>query len=189
MSSVSTTSPPTTTVLPPLRNTRSTVELIAGFAVIVAFVLLLGLAVVSSGRRTDAGYQLKAAFSHIDGLDIGSDVKLAGISIGHVVSEGVDPKTFQALVVFTVRRDVQLPVDSAAIITSDSLLGGKYIAISPGGDTRMLKAGGELVETQGAISLEQLLSKFIFSVTDTLTQAGQAKAKEGVAAPKAETAP
>lgn len=189
MSSVSTTSQPAAAALPPLRNTRPTVELVAGFAVIVVFVLLLGLAVVSSGRKTDAGYQLKAGFSHIDGLDIGSDVKLAGISIGHVVSEGVDPKTFQAKVVFTVRPDVQLPVDSAAIITSDSLLGGKYIAISPGGDTKTLKAGAEIGETQGSISLEQLLSKFIFSVTDTLTQASQAKAKQGMDAPKGEAQP
>ncbi|MCH4091428.1 outer membrane lipid asymmetry maintenance protein MlaD [Acetobacter sp.] len=188
MSSVSTTSRPAE-ALSPLRRTRSTVELLAGFAVIIAFVLLLGLAVVSSGRKTDAGYQLRAGFSHIDGLDIGSAVKLAGISIGHVVSAGVDPKTFQAEVVFTVRPDVQLPVDSAAIITSDSLLGGKYIAISPGGDTKNLKAGGEISETQGSISLEQLLSKFIFSVTDTLTQANQAKAKKEMDAPKGETLP
>lgn len=80
-------------------------------------------------------------------------------------------------------------MDSAAIITSDSLLGGKYIAISPGGDTKMLKAGGEISETQGAISLEQLLSKFIFSVTDTLTQANQAKAKQEMDAPKGEAQP
>lgn len=88
MSSVSTTSQPATAALPPLHNSRPTVELVAGFAVIVVFVLLLGLAVVSSGRKTDAGYQLKAGFSHIDGLDIGSDVKLAGIRIGHVASAG-----------------------------------------------------------------------------------------------------
>ncbi|GBR06294.1 toluene ABC transporter periplasmic protein [Acetobacter oeni LMG 21952] len=136
---------------------------------------MLALAVLGTGRKSDAGYPLTAGFSHIDGLDTGSDVRLAGITVGHVTSETVDPKTFKASVTFTVRPDLQLPVDTAAIITSDSLLGGKYIALSPGGDTRMLKAGGAVGETQGSISLEQLLSKFIFSVTDTLTQANHAK--------------
>ncbi|NHN89263.1 outer membrane lipid asymmetry maintenance protein MlaD [Acetobacter conturbans] len=179
MSSVSTNSPPSAAVLPPLRQTRSTVELIAGVGVIVLLALLLAFAILNTGRKTDDGYHLNADFSHIDGLDVGSDVKLAGISVGHVVSETVDPKTFKASVIFTVRHDVQLPTDTAAIITSDSLLGGKYISLSPGGDTRMLRAGGVVSVTQGAISLEQLLSKFIFSVTDTLTQANRSKADEG----------
>lgn len=155
---------------------RELAELLAGFVVLAALAALLVLAVIGTGRRSDAGYRLSADFAHIDGLNIGSEVKLAGISIGHVVSETVDPKTFKASVTFTVRPDVKLPVDSAAIITSDSLLGGKYIALSPGGDTRMLAAGATVAETQGSISLEQLLSKFIFSVTDSLTAANKSKA-------------
>ncbi|NHN84188.1 outer membrane lipid asymmetry maintenance protein MlaD [Acetobacter musti] len=174
MNSVSTSAATPSAV--PARPSRSTVELIAGFVVIALLLAMLALAVLGTGRKSDEGYPLTAGFSHIDGLDVGSDVRLAGITIGHVASETVDPKTFRASVTFTVRPDVHLPVDTAAIITSDSLLGGKYIALSPGGDTRMLRAGSTVAETQGSISLEQLLSKFIFSVTDTLTQANRAKA-------------
>ena len=99
---------------------------------------------------------------------MGSDVRLAGITVGHVTAERVDPKTFQAQVTFSLDPKVKLPTDSAAIITSDSLLGGKYIALSPGGADSLIKPGGTMTETQGSISLEQLLSKFIFSVTDSL---------------------
>ncbi len=182
MSSVSTNPQPSALALPPLRQTRTTSELIVGFAVILLFAVLLVVAVINSGRKTDDGYRLTANFAHIDGLDVGSEVKLAGIPIGHVLAASVDPKTFRASVNFSVRPDVELPTDTAAIITSDSLLGGKYIALSPGADTRTLKAGGVLTITQGSISLEQLLSKFIFSVTDTLTQANHAKATDSAPA-------
>lgn len=162
--------------VPLRRSTRPLAELVMGFVVIGALALMLVLAVLGTGRHSDDGYPLVATFDHIDGLDVGSDVRLAGITIGHVASQTVDPKTFKASVRFTVRPDVKLPVDTAAIITSDSLLGGKYIALSPGGDTKMLRSEGVVTETQGSISLEQLLSKFIFSVTDTLTQANHDKA-------------
>ena len=146
-------------------------ELLAGFLVLVFLVGMLVLAMLGHHRHDDGGYQVHASFSQIDGLNIGSDVRLAGITVGHVMSEVVDPKTFQAQVTFTLSPDVKLPTDSAAIVTSDSLLGGKYIALSPGGADALIKAGGALTETQGSISLEQLLSKFIFSVTDTLQKA------------------
>ncbi|MFS3136597.1 outer membrane lipid asymmetry maintenance protein MlaD [Gluconacetobacter sacchari] len=161
---------------------RNSAELAAGCGVLVLLCGLLALAVVDKGRRHETGYRLHAAFDHIDGLSVGSDVRLAGVTVGQVVDERVDPSDFKAEVTFTVRPDVRLPVDSAAIVTSDSLLGGKYIALSPGGSDTMLRAGGEMTQTQGAISLEQLLSRFIFSVTDTMTKANQSRANQGAAA-------
>lgn len=141
------------------------------FELLVGLVVagLLAVLVALVGRHTPAGQgPLKAAFSHIDGLAVGSDVRLAGVTVGHVTATRVDPQTFQAEVTFTVAPNIHLPVDSGAVITSDSLLGGKYIALTPGGDSAVLAAGDAMSETQGAISLEQLLSKFIFSVTDSL---------------------
>ncbi|MFS8369034.1 outer membrane lipid asymmetry maintenance protein MlaD [Acetobacter indonesiensis] len=158
---------------------RTSLELITGVVVLIALALMLVAAIVGEGRKTDStGYPLHASFSHIDGLGVGSDVRLAGVTVGQVVSERVDPATFKAEVTFTVRPDIKLPTDSAAIITSDSLLGGKYIALSPGGDDSNLRADATVNQTQGSISLEQLLSKFIFSVTDTLTRANKDAAKD-----------
>ncbi|MDG6094835.1 outer membrane lipid asymmetry maintenance protein MlaD [Acetobacter sp. AN02] len=161
---------------------RPQIELLTGFVTLIVLAVLLGFAIVGTGYKHTPGYTLHAEFGHIDGLDAGSDVRLAGITIGHVLSERVDPKTFKAHVEFSIRPDVKLPTDSAAVITSDSLLGGKYIALSPGADDKMLEPGGKLMITQGSVSLEQLLSKFIFSVTDSLmknNKASDPKAPDG----------
>ncbi|QDH16950.1 outer membrane lipid asymmetry maintenance protein MlaD [Swingsia samuiensis] len=164
----------TASTRPTARHDR--LELLAGLVVLALLGGLLVLAMVGHHRGSDGGYPVKASFSQIDGLTVGSDVRLAGITVGHVDSEKVDPKTFQAQVTFTLNPSVKLPTDSAAIITSDSLLGGKYIALSPGGADATVKSGGVITETQGSISLEQLLSKFIFSVTDSLQKSQKAKA-------------
>ncbi|MDF7673332.1 outer membrane lipid asymmetry maintenance protein MlaD [Acetobacteraceae bacterium ESL0709] len=145
-------------------------ELITGLVVVVALGGLLLFAILGRHQAGNEGYALRASFAHIDGLSVGSDVRLAGVTVGHVVKTVVDPKNFQANVTFSISPSVQLPADSGAIITSDSLLGGKYIALTPGGDEKMLSPGAVIQQTQGAISLEQLLSKFIFSVTDSLQQ-------------------
>ncbi|MCX5614474.1 outer membrane lipid asymmetry maintenance protein MlaD [Bombella saccharophila] len=150
------------------RTGRDRLELVVGLVAVAILAVLIVIAFIGRQHPQDQGYPLHAAFSHIDGLGVGSDVRLAGVTVGHVRHLQVDPHNFQADVTFTVAPNIQLPADSGAIITSDSLLGGKYIALTPGGETSMLKADGVIGETQGAISLEQLLSKFIFSVTDSL---------------------
>jgi len=154
----------------PRPDRRNAAELATGFVVLIGLVVLLALALLGRHQSGGDGYPLHATFNQIDGLTVGSDVRLAGITVGHVTGETVDPKSFRAMVSFTVKDGITLPEDSAAIVTSDSLLGGKYISLSPGGSEVDLKRGATVMETQGSISLEQLLSKFIFSVTDTLTK-------------------
>jgi phospholipid/cholesterol/gamma-HCH transport system substrate-binding protein len=161
-----------------LARRHDPIELLAGVVVLVLLAALIIAAVIGNGRRSHVGYPLTAQFDHIDGLDVGSDVRMAGVTVGQVVSEKVNPKDFQAVVTMTVRPDIKLPTDSSAVVTSDSLLGGKYLALSPGGADTMLAAGGRITQTQGSISLEQLLSKFIFTVTDTMTKQ-QAATKQG----------
>ncbi|MEE8657617.1 hypothetical protein CGLAMM_08405 [Acetobacteraceae bacterium EV16G] len=119
-----------------IQTRRQTAEIIVGMLVLAVLLLMLILAIAGRYRSGGDDYNLKADFNQIDGLSIGSDVRLAGITVGHVATTRVDPKTYRANVTFTVDRSVALPVDSAAIITSDSLLGGKYIALSPGGTRR-----------------------------------------------------
>ena len=159
------------------------VELLAGLVVLVVLVALITAAVVGNGRRSQTGYQLVAQFDHVDGLDVGSDVRMAGVNVGQVVAETVDPRTYQAIVTLTVRPDIKLPPDSSIVVTSDSLLGGKYLALAPGGADGFLAPGGRITQTQGSISLEQLLSKFIFTVTDTMTK--QAEANKAARQPAA----
>ena len=152
------------------KRAAGAIEFAVGMLVLAGLAGLLALALLGTGRKAPSGYLLTARFPHIDGLGIGSDVKLAGVTIGQVMSERVDPKSYQAVVSFTVGDAIRLPTDSSAVITSDSLLGGKYLALAPGGADAVLKPGEQSGLTQGSISLEQLLSKFIFSVTDAVSK-------------------
>jgi phospholipid/cholesterol/gamma-HCH transport system substrate-binding protein len=145
---------------------RNVSELIAGAVVLAVAAGFLAYAVVSTGRTTSSGYTLTANFERIDGLAPGSDVQLAGVRIGRITSTRIDPKTYQAQIDFTVQDDIKLPTDSSAEIDSDGLLGGKVLALVPGGADKMLASGGRITITQSAVSLEQLLGKFIFSVGD-----------------------
>jgi phospholipid/cholesterol/gamma-HCH transport system substrate-binding protein len=153
-------------------------EVLAGAAVLVVAGGFLAFAVAHSGRSASSGYELTAQFDHIDGLSVGGDVRLAGVKVGAVTDEKINPKSYQALVTLTVRNGIDLPKDTSAEVDSDSLLGGKYVSLSPGGDSAMLKPGQTITITQSAISLEQLLGKFIFSVT-SLNNAGKTSPQGG----------
>jgi phospholipid/cholesterol/gamma-HCH transport system substrate-binding protein len=156
---------------------RNIAEVLTGAVVLLVAACFLAYAVAHSGRSVTSGYTLYAKFDHIDGLGVGSDVRLAGVKVGSVSNETIDPQTFQAVVALSVRDDIKLPKDSAAVITSESLLGGKYLSLQPGGDATMLQPGQTITITQGSISLEELLGKFIFSMT-SLQKGGEQKGGE-----------
>jgi phospholipid/cholesterol/gamma-HCH transport system substrate-binding protein len=145
---------------------RSIAEVLTGVAVLVVAAGFLAYAVAHSGRSTASGYTLYAKFDHIDGLATGADVRMAGVKIGSINGEQIDPQSFQAVVSLTVRNDIQLPKDTAAIVTSESLLGGKYLSLQPGGSETLLQPGQTITITQSSVSLEELLGKFIFSMTN-----------------------
>lgn len=138
-------------------------------AVMGAVVLLFALSFVVIAYKGGAAsgnaqqYTLTAKFDRIDGLNVGSDVKISGIKVGSVLSSEIDPRTFLALVSFSIDERLKLPKDSSAEIIGESLLGGKYLAIIPGGDEEVLKAGEEVAFTQSSISLESLIGRFIFN--------------------------
>ena len=145
---------------------RSIADVLTGAVVLLVAAAFLGYAVANSGRTATSGYTLQARFDHIDGLGVGADVRLAGVKVGSVNEERIDPRNFQAVVSLSVRNDLKLPKDSAAIITSESLLGGKYLSLQAGGDETMLQPGETITITQSSVSLEELLGKFIFSMTN-----------------------
>ncbi len=137
-------------------------DLLAGAVVLVVAFGFLGYALAHTGRSLGGGYTLHARFDRIDGLSLGSDVRVAGVKVGGVSAMRIDPQSYQAVVDFTVADAIRLPKDSSAVVTSDGLLGGKYLALEPGGDSTMLAPGGTVTLTQSSISIEQLLGKFVF---------------------------
>ncbi len=164
---------------------RKASDLLAGAVVLAVAIGFLGYALANTGRGLSSGYTLHAKFDRIDGLSVGSDVRVAGVKVGGVTSARIDPQSYQAVVDFSVADNIKLPKDSSAVVTSDGLLGGKYLSLEPGGDTAMLTSGGEITVTQSSISIEQLLGKFIFSAGNLSSQ----KPADGAAAPATPNTP
>jgi len=134
-------------------------------SLIGAVVLLVaGWFLVFAYERTDSvsseGYILQARFDRIDGLNIGSDVRVAGIKVGSIVANELDGQTYQAVVKFSVSSSINLPIDTAAAISSESLLGGSYLSLLPGIEDEFLANGDEIEETQDAVDLLGLIGKF-----------------------------
>jgi phospholipid/cholesterol/gamma-HCH transport system substrate-binding protein len=158
---------------------RNAAEVLAGLLVLLVAAGFLAYALATSGAGRVAGYRLSAEFDRIDGLTVGSDVRMAGVKVGSVTGTSIDPKTYLAVVDFTVQNDIQLPTDSSASIASQSLLGGVYLSLVPGGSEQMIASGGRVTITQGSVSLEDLLGKFIFSVTDLVSSLQKTAPKAG----------
>lgn len=146
---------------------RSVIETILGAVVLLVAGVFLAFAWSGAQVRTEVGYTLDARFNTVDGLTVGSDVRLGGVKVGSVVDQEIDPETFQAVVRVSIREEVRLPVDTRAVIASAGLLGGRYVNLEPGRADAMLGAGDSFASTRDAVSLEDLLGRVIFLVTDT----------------------
>lgn len=142
---------------------RNLVETIIGAVVIAVAVGFLVFAYKSADVGGTNGYELNAKFESVDGLSLGSDVRVGGIKVGRVAAKDLDQETYYAVLTLSIREDVKLPEDSSAAIVSDGLLGSKFVSITPGGAEDMLKDGDSIDYTQSAVNLETLIGKFMFS--------------------------
>jgi phospholipid/cholesterol/gamma-HCH transport system substrate-binding protein len=112
----------------------------------------------------DQGFELSAYFDSVSGLRVGADVEMAGVPVGRVVSISLDPDPVrnQALVRLRLNRDLQLSEDSMASIRTNGLIGDKFISLSRGGSEQILSAGSFITETESAVDLGSLISKYAF---------------------------
>lgn len=137
-------------------------EILTGAAVVlVAGGFLLYAAQATGYGGPSDGMRLTASFRSIEGVSLGTDVRMAGVKIGTVTDLGLDAETYRARTDLTVDARIPVPEDSTAVVASEGLLGGTYIEIVPGGSLTMLADGGEIVDTQGAVSLLDLLLKYV----------------------------
>jgi phospholipid/cholesterol/gamma-HCH transport system substrate-binding protein len=144
---------------------RNIVETIVGALVLLVAGVFVFYAFAKSDRAGPGGYEVLARFDRIDGLKRGADVTVSGVKVGSVTGFDLDRKTYQAVVRMMVSSSVGLPLDTNAKIVSESLLGGMVVVLEPGGDTKMIQAGGEIDKTQGAVPLSELIAKFMFGST------------------------
>ena len=145
---------------------RNPIETVLGAVVLVAAAMFLVFAYSIADLKAVTGYEVKATFLKVGGLERGSDVRISGIDIGTVTAQTLNPETFQAQVTMSIKPDIVLPTDTEATIVSDGLLGGKYIGLSPGGSDTFLKNGSHIDQTQSAIVLESLINKLFASFTN-----------------------
>ncbi|HZU90539.1 MAG TPA: outer membrane lipid asymmetry maintenance protein MlaD [Stellaceae bacterium] len=155
----------------------SVIETVMGAVVIAVAALFLFFAYTTSRVGAVSGYPLTAQFSSVAGLTIGSDVRLAGVKIGTVTGETLDPKTFLATIHMTIERQYKLPEDTVAKIVSPGLLGDKYLDLVPGGADHTIPPGGRIKYTQASVNLEDLIGQMMYSPSGGAGKAGGGSAQ------------
>ena len=142
---------------------RNILETIVGALVLVIAIGFGFFAYNSSNMKSVDGYELFARFSSVDGLGIGSEVRIGGIKIGVVSEMDLDEKTYEATITMQIRDNVQVPDDSTAAVVSAGLLGSKFVEIAPGGSEEMLEDEAEIAFTQSSVNIESLIGKMVHS--------------------------
>jgi len=143
--------------------TDHTTEVLVGGAVLAAAIGFFVYAGQITGATAGAGgaETYSASFRSVEGVSVGTDVRLGGVKVGTVTAIELDPKTFRAITGFTVDSDIRLPEDTAVVIGSEGLLGGNFVELVPGGSPFDLDPGAEIEDTQSSVSLVNLLLKFV----------------------------
>lgn len=145
---------------------RSLVETFLGGVVVIVAVGFFIFALQATEVGAVNGYGLKARFLKVGGLEVGSDVRISGVKVGTITDRQLDTESFEAVVLFTVRTGLRLPSDTQAVVTSEGLLGNKYLRLIPGSATEFVAEGGEISQTRDYRTLEDTVSEIIFLATD-----------------------
>jgi phospholipid/cholesterol/gamma-HCH transport system substrate-binding protein len=136
-------------------------ETIIGAVVLAVALLFIVFGYMRTGSGSLSGYEIQARLPRVDGLGIGTDVRLSGIKIGSVSDLTLDPKTYLVTLHMNIRDDIKIPDDSSLIVTSSGLLGSSYVSLTPGGSDKMLASGGMIQNSQGSVDLMSLVGRFI----------------------------
>lgn len=142
---------------------RNLIETVMGAVVLIVAGGFLVFAYKQSAVKSIDGYNVRAEFSDISGVGVGSEVRIGGMKVGVVDSLKLNPETYQAYAVLEIKDAVKLPKDTSAAIVSSGLLGDKFIKLDPGGSDDYLENDGVIKFTQSSVSFEDLIGKFVFS--------------------------
>ena len=143
---------------------RFNLEVAVGLFMVVGFLCFAWLSIRLGDVSffSNRTYPIRADFGSVSGLKPGASIEIAGVPVGRVASIKLDQQSYQAEVTMDINRDVKLQEDSIASIRTAGIIGDRYVDISPGGSPDLLKPGGVITETESAINLEELVSKYIF---------------------------
>jgi phospholipid/cholesterol/gamma-HCH transport system substrate-binding protein len=143
---------------------KMNLEMIVGLFLLAGFACFSYLAVKMGDIKIfhNETYPVTARFISISGLKEGSVIELAGVNVGKVARIELDPGDYEAVVHMNIDKSVKLQDDSIASIRTAGIIGDKFIKLTPGGSDIILGSGDEIEETESSISLEELVSKYIF---------------------------
>lgn len=143
---------------------KASVETAVGIFVLIG-ILSVAYLTVKLGKLellADNYYVLDARFQSVSGLKKGAQIEIAGVPVGKVDAITFDHERQVALVKLKIEHGVVLTDDVIASIKTAGLIGDKYIKLSPGGSDTVLKAGDTIIETESALDIEELISKYAF---------------------------
>ncbi len=143
---------------------RTSVETAVGVFVLIG-ILCIGYLTIKLGKMELFGgdyYQLTARFDSVSGLKTGADVEVAGVQIGKVASIELDQENDMAVVTLKIRKGVRVSDDAIASIKTSGLIGDKFVKITPGGSEDYLQPGDSISDTESALDIEELISKYVF---------------------------
>lgn len=138
------------------------IEFAVGVFVLLG-VLSLAYLSIQLGRLEIIGrgyYTVEAKFEKAGGIRTGASVEIAGVEVGKVKS--IRLENYQAVVLMLISKDVKIQEDAIASIRTKGIIGEKFVQITPGGSDKIIADKGIIRETESAIDLEELLSKYIY---------------------------
>lgn len=160
---------------------RNWVEGLAGLAVVLFAAWFVWFAFQRTGGGTAEGAtRVTALFPNASGVNVGTDVRVAGLKVGVVADQHLDPKSYEVSTTLAIDPKVKIPSDSSAAITSEGIMGATYVALVPGGSETPLKTGDQILETQGSIDMMGMIGQFI---NKSGGSGGDSKPAGGAAAP------
>jgi phospholipid/cholesterol/gamma-HCH transport system substrate-binding protein len=145
---------------------RSSNDVWVGLLVLIGTAALLFLALQSANLLSlsfQKTYTVSALFDNIGGLKKQAAVKSAGVVVGRVKDINFDGNSYQARVIMAIETQHQFPKDSSLKILTSGLLGEQYIGIEAGAEEKVLAEGDKVQDTQSAVVLENLISKFLYN--------------------------
>jgi phospholipid/cholesterol/gamma-HCH transport system substrate-binding protein len=144
---------------------KMNVNFIVGLFILFGMGSMAYLSVTIAGVSgySDDSYHLVAKFDSSSGLKEGAFIEIAGVKAGKVTHIELDKESFESVATFVFDSGVILAEDTIASIRTSGIIGDKFVKISPGASDDILKSGDEIIETESSISIEELVSKYIFS--------------------------
>ena len=141
---------------------KNMVEAIMGAVVLLVAGVFVSFAFNTAQVKIADGYIVKASFYKIGGLQKGNDVRMRGIKVGTVLDRYLDPTTFDAVVEMSIDSNIRIPQDTLASISSEGIMGGKYVQLDPGQASESIQANGVISKTHDYRSLEDQVGEIIF---------------------------